>query len=315
MTELDLGGTWARVVDSPRWRRFLARPAVGHVRRAAPVASLDRARRRADASLRALRWPHVFDDTHTYLLFLGTVKSGGTLLGALLDAHPEAVIADEVDVLDLFASGLGRREVFHLLAKNARREAQMGRVTARRLTPYSLAVPGQWQGRYRSVRVVGSTRAGPTTRRLGDDLQLLDELRSRVRPSTVKAVHVVRNPFDSCSAMVLRSGMTVRCAVDDYLAQAERVARIRARLGPEELVTVAYEDLLSSPCVVLERLCGFAGLASGAEYLTACAGLVRVDTVPERDRAHWSAEEVDRLLAGIEGFEFLRRPWEAPRGG
>ena len=42
------------------------------------------------------RLPEVsFDSVHTFVLFVGIGRSGTTLLGALLDAHPNAIIANQ----------------------------------------------------------------------------------------------------------------------------------------------------------------------------------------------------------------------------
>jgi hypothetical protein len=47
-----------------------------------------------------------FPDLSTLCLFIGHPRSGHTLGGALLDAHPNAVIAQKLDVLGLVLDGL-----------------------------------------------------------------------------------------------------------------------------------------------------------------------------------------------------------------
>ena len=72
---------------------------------------------------RNLRNPERFAATDVLCVFIGHVKSGGSLLGAMLDAHPDALVSDEVGVLKYLEAGFSREQIFHLIEKGSRREA------------------------------------------------------------------------------------------------------------------------------------------------------------------------------------------------
>jgi len=266
----------------------------------------DLGRRYASTGLRVLRDRAAFEDVQTLCLFVGHVKSGGTLLGALLDAHPDAVVADEVDVLRYVAAGFRRQQLFHLLADASRRQAANGRVTARRLDPYSLAVPGQHQGDAGPIRVIGDSRAGPTIRRLGDHPALVDDLRRRLGTVRDRYVHVVRHPYDPIAAMRLRSGRTAENAIADYAAQCARLLEFRSRIEPERLLTVRYEDVVATPEPMLERVCAFLGLGTTRTYLEACAAIVDAGCQPERDRVGWTGADRASVEHLVESVPFLQ---------
>lgn len=295
---------WVKLLDSSRMRRVRGSAAARRLLGSEPVRDLERRRRRWLARRAARREPGVFSGLETVCLFVGHAKSGGTLLGAMLDAHPEAVIADEVDVLDQLEGGVRREELFHVLARNSRREAMKGRVTARRLGGYSLAVPGQWQGRYRSVRVVGESRAGPTTRRLGDDVDQLARLRALAEPAALRFIHVVRNPLDPVGAMVRRGGRSVEDAFQDYAGQVIRLERLRSWLGSDELLTVRYEELTAHPEPTLSTVLGFLRLEAEPAYLRACSSLIDPHRPGERRYVTWTPERLARVrcMVGAHGF-------------
>jgi hypothetical protein len=251
------------------------------------------------------RQPDRFDDVQTCCLFLGHVKSGGTLLGAMLDAHPSTAIADEMDVVAQVGAGLDREQIFTLLVRGARREAENGRVTARRLDPYSLAVPGQWQGRHERLRVIGDSRAGPTTRALGDAPERLTALRSVMGDTRLVFVQVIRNPYEPIGAMVRRSGRSVEDATADHEAQCRRLVSLRERLPAEDVHTVRYEELVADPRRSLLALLGFLGLEPSPDHLDACTGLVRPVPVRERDRVPWTPSQIDTIEGLIARFGFL----------
>jgi hypothetical protein len=251
------------------------------------------------------RQPHRFDQVETCCLFIGHVKSGGSLLGAVFDAHPDTAFADEMDVVAQVEAGLGREQIFTLLLRGAQREARSGRVTARRLTPYSLAVPEQWQGAYERLRVVGDSRAGPTTRALGDDVVRLVRLRAVMGETRLVFVHVVRNPYESIGAMVRRSGRSVTNAVADHRQQCRRLAELRDRIPVQDLFTLRYEDFVADPRRHLHELLAFLDLEPSESYLEACVGLVQPEPVRERDRVRWSAQDLTEVGEVIEQFDFL----------
>lgn len=295
---------WVSATDSSGWRR-MARSAVGsRLLDSRPYRAADTARRFVATSLQRARDPDRFAGVETLCLFLGHVKSGGTLLGALLDAHPNALVADEIDVLRYVGAGFRRDQIFHLLAKGSGREAQKGRVTARRLEPYSLAVRGQWQGRSDDVRVIGESRAGPTTRRLGRDPDLLPRLHARMNWVTPRFIHVVRHPLDPIAAMVVRGRRSFPDAISDYERQCRTLLELRRRIDAQSLLTVRYEDLVLEPVEGLRTACGFLGLQTDPGYLAACAAIVR-DTRPERRLVEWSAEHTATVRDLIARTPFL----------
>jgi hypothetical protein len=298
---------WVSVIDSETWRRGMRSRAGSTLLGSRPYRAADTARRFVSTSLQSARDPGRFLNVETICLFVGHVKSGGTLIGALLDAHPNAVVADEIDVLRYLSAGFRREQIFELLLKGSRREARKGRVTARRLEPYSLEVPMQWQGRYDVLRVIGESRAGPTTRRFGHEPQLLARLYERMGEVRPRFLHVVRNPYDPIAAMIVRGKRSFPDAISDYARQCRTLLELRERIDPADLLTVAYEDFVRGPQEGIGRVCGFLGLEASDDYRTACASIVDPAFRPERLRVEWRPQHIDAVRAMIEQVVFLDR--------
>jgi hypothetical protein len=88
----------------------------------------------------------LFDSVESYAMFIGYPRSGHSLIGALLDAHPNAAIAHELDVLKYVKEGYSREQIDPLLLENSRRYTESGR----EWNGYRYEVAGQWQGGTRS---------------------------------------------------------------------------------------------------------------------------------------------------------------------
>ena len=296
---------WVALRDSGAWRRVAGSLSSKAIAKNGAIRSIGTARRYVATAGSALRPASDFAGVQTFVLFIGHVKSGGTMLGALLDAHRNAVVADEADVLRYVAAGFGQQQIYRILEKGARREAMKGRVTARRLDPYSFAVPGTSQGSHDHVRVIGDSRAGPTTRRLGREPHLIDRLDRTLDGVDVRFVHVVRNPFDPISAMVRRGKRTHEEATADYAAQCARVDALCRRLT-HRVLRVHYEAFVDDPAGGLRRLCDFVRLECSDDYLSACAAVIERDRPGERHTVSWSREQIVAVERVIDDVAFLQ---------
>lgn len=303
---------WVNLLDSGQWRQFAKNGPGAKLFRSQAYRKLDTARRFVTTTYKSYRQPALFEDVQTFCMFVGHVKSGGTLLGSLLDAHPHAVLADEIDALYYVSAGFKRDQIYHLLLKGSQREALKGRVTARRLTPYSLAVPGQWQGRYQTVKVIGDSKAGPSTRRLGRNPELIGHLRQVMSGVDLRFIQVIRNPYDPISAMIMRGGRSFDNAIQHYFNYCQTLATFRQYLPDSSLFAIRYEDFVYQPKAFLRDLCRFLGLETGEAYLNACASIVKDSPDQYRHLVEWSPHWVQVVQEQIDRFDFLAGYTYAP---
>lgn len=296
---------WATLVDSDLFRRM----AGGQAGR-----SMLRSRLFRDAMLRksyltsavmARRQPDAFREVRAFCLFIGHNKSGTSLIGSLLDAHPDAIVADDMDALRFVAAGFSRDQICHLLAAGARRDFQKGRVTARRVGAYSFLVCGGRQGSYRRAFVVGDSTSGSTTRRLGETPALLNRLRAIAGEAATRFIFVVRNPFDPISYIMVRGRRSFENAADHYFTNCITALELRQRIGPENVLTVHYEPFVSDCEAQLRRVCDYLGLDPEPGYLAACAAVVHPTPQRERERVVWDARRRAEVMARMRPFDFL----------
>ncbi len=133
------------------------------------------ARRRYRAELAAVE---------RFLLFVGYPRSGHSIVGALLNAHRDAVVAHELDAPPLIVGGCSRDELFSRILARAYWFNMRGN-----RANYPYAVPGQWQGRFETLRVIGDKRGGSVTHTLADHPDFFERVRSLVG-IPLRLVHV-----------------------------------------------------------------------------------------------------------------------------
>ena len=254
----------------------------------------------------AQKQPGLFGEVRNYVMFLGHARSGGSLAGALLDAHPNAIIADEVDVLQYVNAGFEREQIFHILLERSQRQANKGHVKAGRdQKQYSYYVPGAWQGRYERLLVLGNRKAGITTQRLGSDPRALEHLQRLLGNIRLKLILSVRNPYDTISTMNIRSGRDLESGVSQYFANCATIRGLKDNVGPGNLLALRHEDLLRYPERHLREMCQFLELPAPENYVRACSAILYQSPAASRKKVAWSPELIQKVHAQIEQYSFL----------
>ena len=237
-----------------------------------------------------------------YCFFVGAPRTGHSLVGALLDAHPQALIAHELGVPKYLAAHFSRRQVLALLASNSRRSAAAGRPHIH----YSHAVPGQWQGRFRGLRVMGDKH--------GEGFLLSVQARPWLTQAVVERfdpayfIHVVRNPYDAIASVAGSSKR--RQSPEQAAAYFEKLyatlESLRGQLDASRLHLLRFEALLNDARESLRSTCAFLGLDAPPDYLDACAAIVLPRPEDHRGLVTWPDEVRRRVDGLIERHDFLQ---------
>lgn len=248
----------------------------------------------------------IFDDVKTYCLFIGHARSGHSFFGAMLDAHPNMTIADEVDSLSYLDSGFERDQIYSLIMSSSSELARKHRdKDGRDGSTYSYHIPNQWQGRFDDLQVIGDTKAGKSTYRLDKNSALLDKLRASIGRADLKVIHIIRNPFDNISTSMLRSGRTFSNAIDLYFERCRALNTVRERLSKEELLTLRQEDIIANPKLALENTCHFLNAEVMPGYLDDCVKVVYQSPRQTRSKVQWSEELIELVQSKLNHYDFL----------
>lgn len=264
-------------------------------------SNADMARLFVTARVENIRRPWRFRDVRRYCMFVGYPRSGHSLVGSLLDAHPNIVIAQEADALKFVRAGFGRRTIYPLLLRNSK---VMLDERGREWSGYSYHVPGQWQGRYEKLTVIGDKKAGRSTDRLIRSPQLLDKLQTAVGVP-LKLIHVVRNPFDNIATLARAHKKSLDEATDFYFALCDGVLAIKQRATPQDLCEVHLESLIADAKTTLRTLCDFLEVSATDAYLESCAAIVYESPNRTRHKFEWSGELIDRVKAKQPAYPYL----------
>ena len=166
---------------------------------------------RADVDARLTRVDSTFRSLESFLIFVGYSRSGHTLLGALLDGHPQVIVSNELHALA--KAQTDSKQLLSTIALNSATCAVYGRTQAG--FNYSLNGALPWQGRWCQEglpaaapawcahgppRVIGDKRGGGTSLLL-ERLSPADGVAHLLKFSgglrlPLRVLHVMRSPYD-----------------------------------------------------------------------------------------------------------------------
>lgn len=257
-----------------------------------------------------IRQPKLFDNVSHFCMFIGHGRSGSSLVGALLNAHPNVVMSNELNVLDYLSDKLSRAQLFNLIYYTAQRQGRQG---SKGGGSYTYAVPNQWQGKHTTLKIVGDRKAGATAIMLFRQPDLLTILQ-QVVGLTLKFVSVVRNPFDS---LVTSLKKTIRLPgeseqehlkrlVGNYFERVSAINNVCAELGSNSIHFVYHERLIADPYSSLKELCAFLDIEANKDYFADCASIIQPKASITRNHIHWPPELVEMVISSSADNHWLQ---------
>ena len=243
----------------------------------------------------------IFDDIETFCMFIGYPRSGHTLTGSLLDAHPDAIIAHELDVLKYIEAGFTKKQIFYLILKNSSTFTKAGRKWAK----YSYQVPNQWNGRFRKLKVIGDKKGGKSTRRFSKNPKLVESLNSTIDDKKIKLIHVYRNPYDNITTISKKHfNNDLRRAIDFYFSYCKTIDNLKTQF--KNIIDIKHESFIEDPKNCLKKICGFLELDAPTNYLDDSSSIVFASPRKRRFGVHWSSEYIKIVRKRIDEFDYLK---------
>ncbi len=250
----------------------------------------------------ALKYHRPFEKVKRFCMFIGYPRSGHSLIGSLLDAHPRAVIAHELNVLGRLLAGFSKEQLYYLLVRNAREFTESGRVWG----AYRYKVPGGYHARYKdALNVLGDKDGASTTLMLHYMPHLLDRIIDLI-DVPIRFIHIVRNPYDNISTIYRKNIPDLDESVDYYFTLCETVEWIKNEVGQDAIFEMRHEDFIADPVKYIRMLCDFMSLSAPSDYIANCASIVFDSPHQTRHEITWEDAHLKRIAEGIRRYPFLK---------
>ena len=267
------------------------------------------------------------------LLTIGFHRSGSSLLGFLLTAHPEMVVAHEPTInienscVSLSHIDKVKRSKMQILYQANVQEIidytisvdyarwQYAMVAAQRASNPTgffrpekskkyVFVPDQYQGRFKQLKVVGVKGSAKNVRNLLKN-ELLENLKRKFEKSQIalKFIFTVRNPYDIVATIKRINSHRDGCSIVENLCEFNM--RILKQIDTGDVFISRHEDMVKDPGLQLTKLGAFLQVPISTGYLEDCASQVAGEYYRSRFEYDWSKDEKQRVASLIKKYDFL----------
>ena len=268
-----------------------------------------------------------------FVFFVGYPRSGHSIIGSVMDAHPNIVIPHEYFLFSECASQLevgasifvNKSQLFNELYKYSYLSSKCGwRSDSNTRKGYNLDVGSQWQGTFRQLRVIGDKSGGKTTQVMqsGTGKKCLEQMSGSLNLQII-AVHVVRSPYDMIATRILyqlstlggtkasdhlhrrvKPGLGVLMAnTNGVFSQARAVEVVSKKVT---VVEIHIEDYIKDPRSCVLKICSALEVPCPQDYVEECYQKAYRNVSRSRDLIEWEPVILHRVQEGMKEFPFFR---------
>ena len=263
---------------------------------------------------------HVINNVSRFIFFVGYARSGHSIVGSMLDAHPHVVIAHEYSLFSEWVKApslhSNKTWLFNVLFENSQYNIVGGpRKNSVSRKGYSLFIPDWWQGKYKdSIQVIGDKAGGITAQMYRRDHKLFNstyrQLQGALGGVPISVVHVLRNPYDNIATMLLynlhkrgnvnktskyNNDGALRRQITSYFNQVQSVMDLLKKFQLDS-TEVHVLDMITNPKQTMRKLCSYLHLDCSEKYLHMCAQIAYPAESKSRELVEWNEENI-RIVA------------------
>lgn len=257
----------------------------------------------------------MYEEVESFCLFLGYTRSGHSLVGTVLDAHPQTNIAHETEI---FVAERGqpptgelryadRNRMYRRLIGKATRSRRLGRRGRRRKERPNPIIPNADNGQFTELKVIGTSRAQENALIWNDHPDAFERLQELVGVP-LRFVHVYRSPWDNISSMMR---VHESRAILRFRRRVEIIQQFKERSGMP-VHDVALEDLVTQPAQTITDLVGFFGLDAPTDYVANCSAIFDAKPHASRAEQEWSRGEIAAVQQMMKTAPWLARYPDSP---
>ena len=238
-------------------------------------------------------------DLNSFCLIIGNSRSGSTILGSIVDAHPNAIVANETMASQAFWRGMSKSDILGEIVENSSANYRSGRQSE----DYQYQIGSSPESKS-SVSVYGDKIWNPATLLLHGDYDLISRLESKLSARVV-LIASIRNPFDTIATMHRRSQAPIKDRIRWFFMHCEALAAIEEKTPQSNFFISHHEHLIDSPDEEILRICRALMLSVDNQHVDNVKRLLYRRPSKSGMAIDWDLKEVDEILERMRRFPFL----------
>ena len=286
---------------------------------------------------------NVISGVKKFLFFVGYPRSGHSIIGSILDAHPNVVVAHEYNLFEklplIIAHNSTRgqtnsteavKQLFNQLYQNSYDNVFLnGTRSENKKKGYNLTLYGTWQGHYKDqILVIGDKKGGGSARLYAQNSTEFQRIYKKLLEMIqipVVIVHCVRNPFDIISTKLLyhvkfrqearlnrtakfRNNTLLLKSIESTFRLADSVSNMtNAVFNKSMVLEVHNHELVSDAEKTIHKLCRYLGIVCSPNYVRSCVRKVFPKVPRTRFAVDWPEDLKLTVERRLDDYPFFKQ--------
>jgi hypothetical protein len=260
-------------------------------------------------------------EAHTirsFVMFMGFGRSGHSIVGQIINAHPNALVADEAAMFEDLGTSPSLEQTIDYLKTHDRSFSRRWynkdlkvhnahpviRFILRAKSRRDFYFPGLSQGAVKLPSVIGNSKAGYTSRTVAQNPDWISSFEKSIG-IPVKLINIIRNPYDMIASGIRRREASFEEICSGFEQMAEYVSRSLEILADHEILKMHQEDLLNHSEAEIRRLFEFLELPLNSQFTKIVSSRLFPSPDKSRHRVPEMADHRERIDALIAKHDFF----------
>jgi hypothetical protein len=239
-------------------------------------------------------------DLRTFCCFIGFGKSRTKLVSAILDSHPQVVMADEGNFIkDFVADKIKSKDdaINYIVGVSEQ-------YNTKKKSTYRIADSHQG-GSFTTLKVIGDRNPYETMRKINKNPDIIGNL-SGICNSNIRFIQCIRNPFDWFTLQLKHHNVTFDKLLKMFDARMER--SVGLAIGDDkdicDTLYIDIQKLVDDPKSNISKMMKFLGLTSYKSFMDKAIQVIH----PEEDIecSIIEKDQIDMLNSVLGKYEVLK---------
>ena len=283
--------------------------------------------------------PDVISGIKKFAFFVGYPRSGHSIVGSILDAHPHIVMSNKLNFfeqLSFFNDDTPRdwaANLYNIIYQRSITDTQAGGLrNINSMSKGTHAISSLWQGKFdKYIQVLGDT-SGPLWEFMHDRITFMAQYQEFMKKIGVpiKVLHLLRNPYDAIAAqadfvvgrkhvgnITTNTGDRKNASINNYVLlekiittyfyTSKAVMELIELIGRNNVLDIHLSDLIHNPKGTILSISSFLGVNAEDEYVQLCVEKVYKTTSRSRNLVLWPPELKMMVEHRMKGYKILQR--------
>ena len=233
-----------------------------------------------------------------FVLFIGSGRSGSTIVASILNSHPNVLISHEIGIIKKGYNS--EKLIIDNIISHTKKKSLNYKSINKDIKNKDINIPKK------EIFLYGDKHSDQNTLSIAKNIELFNQFKSNVY--NLKLINVVRNPYDNITTKYLRKQSMFDKkkgfigAIKQYNIEMNTVKLLSLN---NPLFNIRLENLILNPIENISKMFDFFSLDYNMEMIEKITNIILKKPSISRNKINWKQNQIDMVKNIIDKYEWL----------